>query len=168
MLHAPTAANSMNLRSLLVRILASAWLVAGCGLGLGGCDYDSPITAGATDPVDARLLGVWIGADGKNPLQICRWDDSTYAVAMNNDVFRVHHSAVAGTAFVSVQSLKLGKYALFGFTLSGDDRRLTLRLLSDKVVPKTHREPAALAARIASNLQNPALYQTELTFVRKP
>lgn len=144
-------------------------LLAFTALLLTGCNYELPLTAKPTRNVDARLLGVWLGGDdGKDPMVVRSLDDSTYAVAMDDDLYRVWHSDFAGTAFLSVQELNHGRlYLYLTATLSADGNQLTLRTVSTKVVPEGTKGRAALQKLIKANLANPQLLGEPLVFTRK-
>lgn len=137
---------------------------------LAGCNYEVPLTARATRNVDARLLGVWLGGDdGKDNMVVRSFDEGTYVVAMDHDLYRAYHSDFAGTAFVSVQDLNADnrKYVYFTWKLSPDNTQLTLVGVSNKVVPETVKDRGAIQKLIKANLANPALYGDPLTFTRK-
>ena len=93
--------------------------------------------------------------DGKENLRVRSLDDSTYVVYYDGDLFRAYHSDVAEMPFVSVQDLNSTdrKYAYVVWKLSDDGKRLTLRSVSDKVVPKETRDSAAIAALLTKNVQ---------------
>ena len=138
---------------------------------LGGCNFEAPITTSPTRKVDPRLLGEW---ESKNPngkpLKVGRWDDSFYVALWDGVFWRVHHSDVAQTAFVSVQFLDDNerKYAYMTWTLSTDGTQLELRNVRDRVlggsIPYAVRGDAALVQKfLAENLRNPDLFE-ESTF----
>jgi hypothetical protein len=152
-----------------------AWLIAvGCLL-LGACNYDFPLTDQPTRKIDARLVGDWVAQnkeDNKEELlQVRRLDDSTYVIAMDHDLFRAFHSDFAGTALLSVQNLQPGtddrKYVYFAWQLSADGDHLSLKGVSNKVVPEDTQTRAAAQRLIKANLANPNLYGDELQFTRK-
>ena len=139
---------------------------------LAGCNYDVALTATPTRKIDERLVGDWLGGDdGKDVMSVRQLDDSTYAVAMDHDIYRAFHSDFADTAFVSVQSLQSnrdhGKYVYVTWALSADGDRLTVRTVSIKVVPEETKDRAALQKLIKANLANPALFADPLVFTRK-
>ena len=144
-------------------------LLLATALLLSGCNYDVPLTARPTRNIDVRLLGVWLGGDdGKDPMVVRSLDDSTYAVAMDDDLYRAWHSDFAGTAFFSVQELNHDRlYLYLTATLSADGNQLTLRTVSTKVVPEGTKGRAALQKLIKANLANPALYGDPGVFTRK-
>ena len=145
-----------------------ASLLAATALLLAGCNYDVSLTAKPTHKVDARLLGVWLGGDeGKDPMVVRSLDDSTYVVAMDDDLYRAFHSDFAGTAFLSAQELNGRLYLYLTATLSTDGRQLTLRTVSTKVVPESTKGRAALQKLISANLANPQLLGDPLVFTRK-
>ena len=155
------------------RVLAQ--LLAVGALLLTGCAYDVPLTEKPTRQVDERLLGVWV-ADNKEDkpeglMVVRKFDDSTYVVAIDNDIYRVFHSDFAGTAFLSVQNLKAGsddrKYVYYVWQLSADGTQLTLKDVSSDVVPEKSKGRAALQKLIKANLANPKLYGDTLVFTPK-
>ena len=95
-----------------------------------------------------------------------RLDDRTYVVYYDGDLFRAYHSDVANTSFVSVQDLNSNdrKYAYVLWKLSDDGKHLTLRNVSDKIVPKETKDPGAVAALLTKNVRNPELLGEEIEF----
>jgi len=153
--------------------LSFAGLIGATALLLAGCNYDVPLTAKPTRKIDARLLGDWVAVDKDSRkeeyLSVRQLDDTTYAVTFDNDIYRVFHSDFAGAAFVSVQDLNADnrKYVYFKWQLSADGAQLTLAGVSNKVVPESTKDRAALQKLIKANLSNPALFGDPLTFMRK-
>lgn len=149
------------------RLILTVVLTALC---LTGCNYEVALTAKPTRKVDERLLGVWLGGeDGKDTLVVRRYDDSTYVVSMDDDIYRAFHSDFAGTAFLSVQDLNADNrlYLYLTAEVSADGRQLTLRTVSSKVVPEETKDRAALQKLIKANLANPRLLGDALVFQRK-
>ena len=152
-----------------------AWLVAVACACLSGCNYDFPLTAQPTRPVDERLIGNWIAAnkdDAKEEvLSVRRLDGSTYVVAMDHDLYRAFHSDFAGTAILSVQYLQPGtddrKYVYFVWQLSANGDHLSLKGISNKVVPEETKSREDAQRLIKANLANPKLYGDEMLFTRK-
>lgn len=155
--------------------LSLFWLIAAGCLLLTGCNYEVPLTAKPTRPVDEHLLGLWVAdnkEDKKEEVMIVRkLDDSTYVVAMDNDIYRVFHSDFADTPLLSVQNLQPGsddrKYVYFVWQLSADGTQLSLKGVSTKVVPGATKGRAAIQKLIKANLSNSALFEKELQFTRK-
>ena len=151
-----------------------ACLVAAACIVLTGCDYDAPLTDKPTHKVDARLLGDWVAMDPdakqEEVMHVRAFDDATYAVAIDNDIYRAYHSDFAGLPLLSVQDLNSDarKYCLYTWALSPDAARLTLRRVSTKVIPDTTKTGAELQKLIQANLANPNLLEKELLFTRKP
>ena len=143
--------------------------LAATALLLAGCNYEVPLTARATRNVDARLLGVWLGGeDGKDTMVVRSFDEATYVVAMDHDLYRAYHSEFAGTAFLSVQELNRDRlYTYVTATLSADGQQLTVLTVSTKVVPEKTKSRAALQKLIQANLANPALFADPVVFTRK-
>ena len=155
--------------------LPFAWLLAAGALLLTSCNYDVPLTEKPTRQVDARLLGNWMSFDKDEQkleqMSVRRLDDSTYVVAMDNDVYRVFHSDFADTQFVSVQDLQpgdgYGKYAYYLWQLSADGTQLSLKGVSNKIVPEATKGREALQKLIKANLAHPKIYGDETKFTRK-
>ncbi|HKB56352.1 MAG TPA: hypothetical protein VKC51_02075 [Lacunisphaera sp.] len=153
--------------------LSPAWLIAAGCLLFTGCNYEVPLTAKPTHQIDARLLGDWVAMDPdakkEEIMSVRKFDDTTYAVALDNDIYRVFHSDFAGVAFVSAQDLNSDerKYCYYRWSLSADGRQLTLQGVSTKLVPEKTMPAAAIQKLIKDNLANPALFEKELRYTRK-
>ena len=95
-----------------------------------------------------------------------RLDDSTYVVYYDGDLFRAYHSDVAETPFASVQDLNSNdrKYAYVAWKLSDDGKRLSLRNVNRKLIPKESRDSAAVAALLTKSAHNPELFGEEIEF----
>jgi hypothetical protein len=119
--------------------------------------------------VQERLLGDWTSADGKEKLKLRRLDDSIYIVYYDGDLFRAYHSDVAETPFATVQDLNSNdrKYAFVVWKLSDDGKHLSLRSVSDKVIPKETKDSAAIVALLKKNARNPDLFGEEIEFSRE-
>ncbi len=150
-------------------------LLAAALLGLTACTYDFPLTDQPTQPLDPRLLGDWVSYDPDDqqvrPLHVRRLDATTYIAAFDGDLYRVSHTDLAGTAFVSVQNLQAGddygKFTYCAWTLSPDGRQLTLRTVQSRVVSGDLKEAAAVRKLITANLANPALLGDTIVFTPK-
>ena len=140
-----------------------------CTLAFSACQYQVPITSDPTRKVQERLLGDWTSADGKEKLKLRRLDDSVYIVYYDGDLFRAYHSDVAETPFASVQDINSNdrKYAFVVWKLSDDGKRLSLRNVTDKVIPKETRDSATLVALLEKNVHNPDLLGEEIEFRRE-
>jgi hypothetical protein len=116
--------------------------------------------------VQEQLLGNWVALDGKENMRVRRLDDSTYIVYYDGDLFRVYHSDLAETPFVSVQDLNSTdrKYAYVVWKLSDDGKRLTVRNVNENVIPEETRDSATAAALLTSNAHNPELFGEEIEF----
>jgi hypothetical protein len=116
--------------------------------------------------VQEQLLGNWVSLDGKEDMRVRRLDDSTYVVYYDGDLFRVYHSDIAETPFTSVQYLNSNdrKYAYVAWKLSDDGKRLTLRSVKEKVIPKETRDSATVDALLKKNARNPELFGEEIEF----
>lgn len=140
-----------------------------CTLAFTACQYEFPITSDPTRKVQERLLGDWTSDDGKEKLKLRKLDDSVYIVYYDGDLFRAYHSDVAETPFASVQDINSNdrKYAFVVWKLSDDGKRLGLRNVSDKVVPKETRDSATVVALLEKNVHNPDLLGEEIEFRRE-
>jgi hypothetical protein len=116
--------------------------------------------------VQEQLLGNWISLDGKEDMRVRRWDDSTYVVYYDGDLFRAYHSDVAETPFASVQDLNSNdrKYAYVVWKLFDGDKRLSLRNVNRKMIPKETKDSATVAALLTKNVRNPELFGEEIDF----
>lgn len=137
-----------------------------CVLVFSACQYEVPITSSPTRKVQEQLLGNWVSLDGKENMRVRQLDDSTYVVYYDGDLFRAYHSDLAEMPFVSVQDLNSNdrKYAYVVWKLSDDGKRLTLRSVKEKVVPKETKDSAAVAALLTKNARNPELFGEEIGF----
>jgi hypothetical protein len=126
----------------------------------------SQFTSSLTRKVQEQLLGNWISLDGKENTRVRRLDDSTYVAYYDGDLFRAYHSDVAETPFVSVHDLNSNdrKYAYVVWKLSDDGKRLSLRSVSNKVIPKETKDSATVAALLTKNARNPQLCGEEIEF----
>jgi len=152
--------------NLIYRRLAFGVVVCLCIVAFDACEYEVPITSSPTRKVEEQLLGNWVSLDGKENMRVRRLDDSTYVVYYDGDLFRAYHSDVAETPFASVQDLNSNdrKYAYVTWKLSDDDKRLTLRSVNDKVIPKGARDSSAVTALLNKNIRNPELFGEEIEF----
>jgi hypothetical protein len=137
-----------------------------CIVGFAACNYEVPITTSPTRNVQEQLLGDWTSSDGKEHLNARRLDESFYVVYYDGDLFRAYHSDVAEIPFVSVQDLnsKDRKFAYVVWKLSDDGKNLTLRNVSDKVVPKETKDSPTVVALLNKNARNPELFGEEIEF----
>jgi len=149
--------------NLIHRRLGFGIVVCLCILAFSACEYELPITPSPTQKVQERLLCDWTSTDGKGKLKMRKLDDSVY---YDGDLFRAYHSDIAETPFASVQDLNSNdrKYAYVIWKLSDDGKRLTLRNVNNKVIPKETRDSAAVAALLTKNLRNPELFGEEIEF----
>jgi hypothetical protein len=130
------------------------------------CNYDIPITAIPTRKVQEQLLGNWVSLDGKENMRVRRLDDSNYVVYYDGDLFRAYHSDVAEMPFTSVQDLNSNerKYAYVVWKLADDGKRLSLRNVNNKVIPKETKDSATVTALLTKNARNPELFGEEIEF----
>ena len=98
-----------------------------------------------------------------------RLDDSVYIVYYDGDLFRAYHSDIAETPFASVQDLNSNdrKYAYVVWKVSDDGKRLSLRNVNRKLIPKETRDSAAVAALLTENAHNPELFGEAIEFTRE-
>ena len=136
-----------------------------CILAFSACEYEDPITSNPTRKVQEQLLGNWISQDGKEHLRVRRLDENIYIVYYNGDLFRVYHSDVADTPFVSVQDINSDdrKYAYVVWKLSEDSKHLRLRVNHD-VIPKEKKDSTGVAKFLEENAKNPDLLGEEIQF----
>jgi hypothetical protein len=106
--------------------------------------------------VQEQLLGNWVSLDDKENMRVRRLDDSTYVVYYDGDLFRAYHSDVAETPFASVQDLNSNdrKYAYVVWKLSDDGTRLSLRNISNQLIPTETRDSATVAALLTKSAQS--------------
>ncbi len=151
---------------MICRRIISSVVACLCILALNACQYEVPITQSPTRKVQEQLLGNWVSLDGKEDMRVRRFDDSTYVVYYDGDLFRVYHSDVGETPFTSVQDLNSNdrKYAYVVWKLSDDSKRLTLRSVNQKIIPKETSDSATVAALLAKNAHNPDLLGEEIEF----
>jgi len=144
------------------------WAFVGlvCLCFLGACVYEVPVTLNPTRKVEERLLGNWTSSDGNEHMNVRRLDENSYVVYYDGDLFRAYHSDVGGTPFASVQDLNSNdrKYAYVVWKLSDDGNNLTLRNVSDKIVPKESKDSAAVAMLLEKNARNPDILGEEIQF----
>ena len=159
----------MNLSSLTCRRLGFGVAVCLCILAFNACEFEVPITSSPTRKVEERLLGNWSSLDGKEKMKVRRLDDSIYIVYFDGDLFRAYHSDVAETSFVSVQDINSNdrKYAYVVWKLSDDGKRLSLRSVQSKVVPKEQKDSARVAELLKENARNPDLFGEEIEFSKE-
>jgi hypothetical protein len=138
-------------------------------LAFAACQYEVPITLSPTRNVQERLLGDWVSLDGKEQMKTRRLDDSIYIVYFDGDLFRAYHSDVAETPFVTVQDINSNdrKYAYVIWKLSEDGKRLNLRSVQSKVVPKEEKDSARIAELLKENAKNPQLFGEEIEFKKE-
>ena len=99
-------------------------------------------------------------------MRVRKLDDSVYVVYYDGDLFRAYHSDIAETPFASVQDLNSNdrKYAYVVWKLSDDGKRLSLRNVNRKLIPKESSDSAAVAALLTKNAHNPELFGEEIEF----
>jgi lipopolysaccharide export LptBFGC system permease protein LptF len=151
---------------LICRRVVFGVVICLCILAFSACEYEVPITSNPTRKVEERLLGDWSSLDGKEKMKVRRLNDSIYIVYYDGDLFRAYHSDVAETPFVSVQDINSSdrKYAYVVWKLSDDGKRLSLRNVRSKVIPKEQKDSARVAELLKENSKNPELFGEEIQF----
>jgi hypothetical protein len=136
------------------------------------CEYEVPITEKPTRKIDEKLLGDWEAkddSDGKTvKMKVVKLDDANYIVSFDEHLYRVYHSDVGKTPFVSVQDLgsdsKPYSYSVWKLT---EDGALVGRSVSDKVVPDATKDSATVQKLLKQNLDNPELFEkNEMRFTK--
>ncbi|MGZ5476395.1 MAG: hypothetical protein ACXW29_08735 [Thermoanaerobaculia bacterium] len=143
-------------------------------LVLIGCEYDVPITAKPTREIEASLLGDWTSTDWtdkdcKDQMKARKYDESSYIVSNNGDLYRAWHSDVAGTTFLTVQNLDSAdrKYSYFAWSLSDGGKRLTLQRVNSDLIPKETRDSATVVKILQANSGSSQLFEETTRFTRK-
>lgn len=152
------------------RRLALAAVAAVCCLISIGCegDYAVPITSVPTHKIDRRLLGNWVSKDGKDRFRVRSFDDSFYVVSVDGDLYRAFHSDVGGTSFITAQDIDSAgrKYSYLAYRLSGDGKKLYVRVVNTKVIPKSTKTSVAVQSLLKTNSRNSELFDEETEFNR--
>jgi hypothetical protein len=143
-------------------------------LVLVACEFDVPITAEPTRRVESTLLGDWTGTewndqDCKDQLKIRRYDDSSYVVSLNGALHRAWHSDVEGMPLVTVQNLDSPerKYSYYTWSLSDGGKQLTLRFVTDTLIPKEAKDSATVAKLLREHRDDGRLLSKPDVFTRK-
>jgi hypothetical protein len=136
-------------------------------LGLAGCNYDVPVTVNPTRPVNERLAGNWAAMEGW--MKVRAFDANSYAIVHDGKLYRAWHSDVAGLPLVSVQDIdsERRKYAYMVYALSDDGRRLTLRLVNDKIIPAGSKDSDAVQQLFKKHAHEPALFGQDILYIRQ-
>ena len=153
------------------RKLALVAVAIVCCLSLSGCegDYPVPITSGPTRKIDQRLLGNWVSKDGTDKMKVRRINDSIAVVSYNGDLLRAFHSDVGESSFISLQDIDSAgrKYIYLTYKVSNDGRRLDLRVVNTKVIPKETNDSVSVQKLLKKNLQNSELFGDEGQFAKE-
>ena len=146
---------------------ASAFLALILCLVITGCEYDVPATKEPTRSVDDRLLGNWVAMDGW--IKVRRLDASGYVIFHDGKLYRAWHSGVAGLPLVSVQDIDSDKrkFSYLGYALSDDGRRLTLRVVNDKLIPDDTKDSDRVKRLFEEHAHDPALFGEDCVYVRQ-
>ncbi|MSU49768.1 MAG: hypothetical protein EXS37_11900 [Opitutus sp.] len=136
-------------------------------LAMTGCEYNVPATIEPTRGVDDRLLGDWIAMGGW--MKVRRLDASGYVIFHDGELYRAWHSGVAGLPLVSVQDIDSDKrkFAYLGYALSDDGRRLTLRVVNDKLIPDDTKDSDRVKKLFEEHARDPALFGEGFVYVRQ-
>jgi hypothetical protein len=152
------------------RKVALGMMVAVCCLSFAACDgdYAVPITSNPTRKVDQRLLGNWVSKDETDKMKVRSLDDSIAIVSYNGDLLRAFHSDVGKTPFITVQDIDSAgrKYLYLNYKLSDDGKRLDLRVVNTKVIPKETKDSVGVQNLLKKNLQNSELFGDEAQFTK--
>lgn len=161
----------MNTATRACRRVVLGMVAVACSLTFSGCegDYAVAITSGPTRKIDQRLLGNWVSRDGTDKMKVRRLDDSIAIVSYNGDLLRAFHSDVGKTSFVSVQDIDSAdrKYVYMTYKLSDDGKRLDLRVVNTKVIPKETKDSVSVQKLLKKNLQNAELFGDEGQFAKE-
>jgi hypothetical protein len=157
-----TNASRNRLAGLLGLALLTVVLTA-CG------QYSAPITEQATRKINATLIGDWASADRKVRIKIRELNETAYVVTYNGILFKAFHSDFSGVSFVSVQELETPErsFTYLAYRTSDDGQKLYLRLVNKEVIPDDVQTASAVRLLLRDNLQNPALFHTEQTFIKE-
>ncbi|MDP3069041.1 MAG: hypothetical protein Q8N18_02075 [Opitutaceae bacterium] len=138
-------------------------------LALAGCEFEAPITEKPTQPTKDKLVGTWKSVKGGEVMKVRQLDAATYVVSYDGDLYAAHHSDLGGVPFVSVLHLapENRKHAFVTWRLSDADDRLTLRVVSSKVIPKETRGSTELRELLGQQAQNTELLGPEFHYVRE-
>lgn len=139
-------------------------------LWLAGCIYDVPITPTPTRDVDARLVGDWASADGKERVKVRPLDRQVYVIAYNGDLFRAWHSDLGGASFASVQDIdgRDRKYAYIEYALSADGQKLRVRAVNVQTIPvSVVHSPAEARRALTAHAKDPKLFSDEPLDLRR-
>jgi hypothetical protein len=156
----------MKARSILCLLMISG------GLLISGCDYAFPLTSTPSREINPQLVGDWIpikkAGEDEPSLHVRQWDDTHYAIAIDDELYRVHHSDMVKLPFVSAQDLNSSdrRYALFTWALSTDGNQLTLRRVRTEVIPEKTTTPQSLRQLVTENANHPRLLDEPLIFSR--
>jgi hypothetical protein len=144
-----------------------------------GCPFTSKVPLGEPGhhPVDARLIGRWVSANGDGDtlrFTVLPFNDAEYYVEMSESKgessrYRAFVFDFQGQPFLHINELSKEpaskEYCFARYTLSGD-RGLSVRFVGEKIVPKAFAtEPDSLAAFLAAHLNDPALDDSDANLV---
>lgn len=151
----------------VVLAFAALGLLNGCPL-----QSDAPLGPGAQATLDPPVLGRWrcTGAVEDEPfeLTVIAFDANQYYAefaAPGEETLRVraHATEIAGVSFLNVQELDATPQArrryLFARYVVQPDDSLEVKLLRDESFGADGRDAATIAARLARDAADPALYE---------
>jgi hypothetical protein len=136
-------------------------------LVMSGCEYETPITQMPTREVDVRLVGHWLAMEGW--MKVRQLDSSGYVVFHDGKLYRAWHSTVAGLPLLSVQDIESERrtFAYLHYALSEDGRRLTLRVVNDKLIPDDTKGPDRVKSLFEAHAHDPALFGPPFVYLRQ-
>jgi len=131
---------------------------------LTSCLYKVPITSKPTSNIDQRLIGDWLGKDQKEVMKIRMFNEKEYIVSLNGSLSRAFHSDVEGTRFINIQDLDGSEriYAFASYGLSEDLKQLTVKIVSQEMVPSKTPSSEEVQTLLKRHLKNPALYNVDV------
>ena len=110
-----------------------------------------------------------VDTSGVHKIKVRKLDNSSYIVFYNGDLYRAFHSDVGRTPFISAQDIDSAgrKYVYLAYKLSADGKRLDLRAVNDKVIPKETKDSVSVQKLLKKNLGNSEMFGDEGQFVRE-
>ena len=143
-------------------------------LVVNGCEFDVPITAEPTREIDVAPLGDWTSTDWtdkdcKDQMKVRKYDQSSYVISYNGELYRAWHSDVAGAPFLTVQNLDSAdrKYHYFAWSLTDGGKRLTLQRINTDLIPKGTSDSATVVKILQANSGSSQLFEDTARFTRK-
>ncbi len=151
--------------------LPAAIIVIACSLVLTSCEgtWDVPITEKPTQKIEAKLLGDWKEKGGNDVMKVRKYDEETYIISFDGDLYRAFHSQTDDLALITVQDIDSAsrKYVYFVYRLSSDGSALALRPINEKVVLKTAKTPADIRTLLRQHAKDADLFEETGEFVHQ-